>query len=446
MRESSPENILHLVEAARLSKAIGKPDETISHLKAAYKSAQNSEELLEIVELADQLYIHELFKEAATLYEKIADTSLNSEWTQSLFKSYYNAGEIGKALELCQQLRAKYGAIENGSKIEYEIYKEIGNLNQAVAIGTEYLKAFPGDLNMQMDMAHLHYRLGDIEAFKQLLELLEGQFDLKNMSLESCLNLTYLHKIASKPKKALDIMYEARRIHDANADAHLKYFGLFLEVEKQLGKLSDLPQVQIGTAIHLDRAGETNWYIIEKHDDVDPTRKELIQQLIDKTVNDEIILRETPFGPDIGKIIEIQSKYVHAFQEICREFPNRFPTAQGLWAIKLDDSDEIDDSEKFQDLLNFTDRQHEESLQAEEIYKEIPIPIGAFAKLRGRNVLDTWGFLRSEPDLGIRCCIGNLAERTSSPYSMLEAFTTKTRRGYHLAYYAILPGSCRHCR
>ncbi|MDE0688675.1 MAG: tetratricopeptide repeat protein [Candidatus Poribacteria bacterium] len=420
MRESSPENILALVEAARLSKATGKQDEALSHLKEAYKYAQNSEELLEIVELADQLYIHELFKEAATLYEKIADTSLNSEWTQSLFKSYYNAGEIGKAFELCQQLRAKYGAIENGSKIEYEIYKEIGDLNQAVAIGTEYLKAFPGDLNMQMDMAHLHYRLGDIEAFKQLLELLEGQFDLKNMSLESCLNLAYLDKIASKPKKALDIMYEARRIHYANPDMHLKYFGLFLEVEKQLDELSDSPQVQIGTAVCLDRSGETNRHIIEKRDDANPMRNELdvndplAQQLLDKTVDDEIILRETPFGPDIGKIIEIQSKYVHAFQEICREFPNRFPTDQGLWATKLDDSEETDDSEKFQPLLNLIDKQYEASRQTAEIYKETPMPIGAFAELIGRNVLDTWGFLRSEPDLGIRCCIGNLAERNQA--------------------------------
>ena len=97
----------------------------------------------------------------------------------------------------------------------------------------------------------------------------------------------------------------------------------------------------------------------------------LAQQLLGKTVNDEIVvLRDTPFGEDIGKITDIQSKYVHAFQEICREFPNRFPTAQGLWATKLDDSDEIDDSEKFQHLLNLTNKQHEVSLQTEEIYKK----------------------------------------------------------------------------
>ena len=427
MQESSPENILDLIEAARISKATGKQDEALSYLKEAYNYAQDSEEFLEVAELADQLYIHELFKEASVLYEKLADTSLNSEWTQELLKSYYNAGEIGKALQLCQQLRAKYGLIENVSWREYNIYEAIGDLKQAMAIGTEYLKAFPDDLNVQMDVAYFHYRLGNVEEVKHLLE---GQFDLKDLSLQSCINLAYLHKVASKPKSALDIMYETRRMYDANPDVHLQYFHLFLEVEKQLGKLSDAPQVQIGTAVRLDKAGETNWYIIEERDDANPRHNELdvtdplAQQLLGKTANDEIILRETPFGPDIGKIIEIQSKYVYAFQEICREFSGRFPRAQGLWSIKLDDSDEIADAEKSQYLLNLTDRRHEASLQDEEIYKEIPMPIGAFARLIERNVLDTWGFLMSNPDLGIRCCIENFQEKIQA-FAALETSQPK---------------------
>ena len=128
MRESSPENVLDIVEAARISKATGKHDEALSHLKEAYNYGENSEEFLEIAELADQLYSHKLFKEASVLYEKLADTSLNSEWTQWLLKSYYNAGEIGKALEISCQLREKYDLLENVSKIEYDIYEAIGDL------------------------------------------------------------------------------------------------------------------------------------------------------------------------------------------------------------------------------------------------------------------------------------------------------------------------------
>ena len=84
----------------------------------------------------------------------------------------------------------------------------------------------------------------------------------------------------------------------------------------------------------------------------------------------------------------------------------------------------MDDSEKFQHLLNLTDKQHKESRQTEEIYKKIPIPIGTFAELIGRNILDTWHFLMSNPDLGIRCCIGNLEEKTQA-FDLLEASQSK---------------------
>ena len=61
-----------------------------------------------------------------------------------------------------------------------------------------------------------------------------------------------------------------------------------------------------------------------------------------------------------------------------------------------------------------TDKQLGALCQTEEIYKKTPIPIGAFAELRERNVLDTWGFLMSKPDLGIRCCVGDIEERTQA--------------------------------
>ena len=175
--------------------------------------------------------------------------------------------------------------------------------------------------------------------------------------------------------------------------------------------------MQIGTAVCLDKAGETNWHIIEKRDDANPMRNELdvnddlAQQLLGKTVNDEIVLRETPFGTDIGKITDIQSKYTYAYQEICREFPDKFPKDQGLWATKLDDSEDADDSAKFQPLFDLIDKQHDATLQIEEAYKENLPPIGVFMNLTGHNILDTWGLLISNPNLGIRCCIGSPEER-----------------------------------
>ena len=62
MLESSPTNVLNLINAALISSNTGKRDEAISQLKEAYDYARDSEDFLEIIQLAAQLYIHEQFK------------------------------------------------------------------------------------------------------------------------------------------------------------------------------------------------------------------------------------------------------------------------------------------------------------------------------------------------------------------------------------------------
>ncbi|RKU09109.1 hypothetical protein C6502_13840 [Candidatus Poribacteria bacterium] len=414
MRESSPTNILALIDAARISKATGETDEALSLLKEAYDYAKNSDTFKEIVELADELYIYKQFKEAATLYEKFANTSLNSQLTQSLLYSYYHSGEREKTLAICQSLRETSGPLKNISKMEFFIYNEIGDMNQARAVCEVYINAFPDDIEMQIHLAVVHSRSNKLEEVDRLLE---RSFDLENLSLRSCLDLVYLYRIRSKPEKALDIMYETRRMHYDDPEAHLKYVGLFYTVTEQVGELLHTTQVQPGTAVCLESSGETYWYVIEEREDTDVTRKELYveedraKRLLGKVVNDEICIRQTPFGPEIGKITDIKSKYIYAFQESFRAFPKMFPDTPGLWSIKLDDSHETGDSAKFQPLFDFINRQHEASLQIEEMYKENPLPIGAFPNLTGSNVIDTWMFLMSKPDLGVRCSTGDLEEK-----------------------------------
>ena len=420
MRESSPISISNLVDAARISSAIDKHDEARSLLKEAHKYAQDSEPSLDIVELADELYKHEQFKAASTLYAKLADTSQDSELTQWLVKSYYEAGEIGKALEICRELRAKYGVLKDISMIEYWIYEDIGDLNQALEVCEAYLKKFPNDADMQIHLGYVHYRLNNDEAFKRLLE---KSIDLDELSLQSCFNLANLYRVGSKPEKALHIMYAVRRKHYDNEDVHRSYIGLFYQVEKHLNELLNPTQVQSGTAVCLDKSGKTDWYIIVEREDADIARQELpiqhplAQQLLGKNVDDVVQFEQTSFDPKIGKIVGIESKYVFALKESWA-FSERFPDTQGFGPIQLDDSsdgsDDPTDIKDLQPIFDFADKRHEASLRIEEAYKENPLPIGTFTNLTGGTVLDTWGLLISKSDLGIRCCTGNSEEKNQA--------------------------------
>ena len=417
MRESTPKSIPNLVDAACIFSANEKHDEAVSLLKEAYNYVQDGAEFLDIVMLADQLYIHKLFKEAATLYEKLADTSQNSQLTQWLVQSYYNSGEIGKALEICQKLREKYGPLENISEMEVVIYEEIGNMNQAETVCKEYLKKFPNDIDMRIRLSMVLFRSNnEVEVDNVLNSFTDFKtFSfLKDLSLESCFELALLHQMRFQPQKALEIMYEVRRTHFDNPDVHLLYVKNFLSVEKEIPEVLKPTQVEKDTAVKINISDEDYWYIIEEREDADIKRGErdvndpFAQQLLGKEKN--VVVR---IGEKTVKIVDIKSKFSYVFQESLRKYEPLFPTDQGMETVKLDISVEIDDKERFQPMFDRIDQRQEYLDQIEKLYKENNLTIGQFAKLVGSNSLDTWGSLMGIPKLGIRCSIRDIEERSN---------------------------------
>ena len=437
LQESSPTNILNFINAAQISNGTDKREEAISFLKKGYEIAKNCEASIEIVELADELFDHRQFIEAATLYEKLADTSQNSQLTVGVLASYYNAGEIGKVLEICQELRKKYGPLENISEREVMIYEEIGDMNQAEAVCQAYLDKFPNDIDMRIRLGLVYYRSNKTEEIDSILDSFSAfkHFSfLENLSLEACVQLAFLHQIRSQPEKALQVMYETRRTHYKNPDAHLKYIGLFYQVEKRIHDVLNPDQVQFDTAVQIDSSDQLVWYVIVDRDDVDITRGErdindtFVKQLLNKKVGNKVNYGETLFGiTKIGKITAIKSKYIYALQESFEKYPELFPGDQGLGSITLDESsDDLTDnasnktdSTNIQPILEFTNKQREASLQIENVYKEHQPPIGVFMNWTGRNVLEVWSLLINKPDLGIRCCLGSAEER-SQALALLE--------------------------
>lgn len=418
MRESTPMSVPNLVDAARIYSANEKRDEAIALLKEAYNYVQDGADFLDIVMLADQLYIHKLFKEAATLYEKLADTSQNSQLTQRLVQSYYNSGEIGKTLEICQRLREKYGPLENISEMEVVIYEEIDNMSQAETVCKDYLKKFSNDIGMRIRLGMILFRCNkEEEEIDNVLESFPDSQNysfLENLSLEVCVQFVQLHQIRLQPEKALKIMYEVRRTHFDKPDAHLRYIGTFFLVEGEIPEVLNPTQVQKDTAVKINISDEGYWYIIEERENADIKRDErdvndfFAQQILGKEKNVEVRI-----GEKTVKIVDIKSKFSYAFQESLRKYEPLFPTDQGMERVKIETSGAINDKERFKPVTNRIDQQQEHFDQIEKLYKEENITIGCFSNLVGSNSLDTWGPLMSTPDLGIRCSIGDIEERSS---------------------------------
>ena len=422
MRESTPKSIPYLVDAACIFSANENRDKAISLLKEAYNYVQDGAEFLDIVMLAAQLYIHELFKEAATLYEKLADTSQNSQLTQCLAHSYYKSGEFGKALKICQKLREKYGPLENISVMEVAIYEEIGDMNQAEEVCKEYLSEFPTDYDMQIRLGMILIRSSKETEVDNVLDSFTEIQDfsyLNALSLEECFELALLHQMRFQPEKALKIMYEARRTNFNNPSAHRLYVQTFSSVSNEIPEMLNPSQVDKDTAVKVNNSDEDYWYIIEEREDADIKHYEynvnhqFAKQLIGKNKNDEVNFGEKMFGQKTGKIVDIKSKYVHAYQETLKEYPHLFPLDQDMDNMKIDDSDEIDDKKRFEKMFELINKRQDEINKIEKLYKEQNLTIGTFTRFVGSNSLDTWGNLMGKPELGIRCRIGALEERSS---------------------------------
>ncbi len=420
MRESTPKSIPNLVDAACIFSADQKRDEAISLLKEAYDYVQDGEEFLYIVELADQLYSHKQFKEAATLYEKFADTSQNSQVTQWLVQSYYNSGEIAKALKICQKLREEYGPLENITEMEVAIYEEIADMEQAESVCKEYLQIFSDDIDMQIRHGLIllrSYKGSEVNSILDSFSDFKEFTFLNNLSIEACFQLTQLFQMRSQPEKALKIMYEVRRTHYDKTDAHLFYVTVFSSVAKQIHEMLNPTQVEKDTAVEINTSDDAYLYIIEEREDADIKRDErdvnddFALQLIGKNKNDEVSFGEKMSGPKTGQIVDIKSKYVHAYQETLKKYPHLFPLDQSMDNMKIDDSDDIDDKKRFKKMFELIDRRQEEINKIEKLYKETNITIGGFTRLVDSNSLDTWGTLMGNSDLGIRCNIGDVEER-----------------------------------
>lgn len=416
LQSKDPANISYLVDAARIAAVAGERNEALSLLTKAKSHISGSTTYRQLLEIADEFYAIKEFEEAAHTYERIVDKTLDTPLSRKLLNSYYRAGELNKALEICQNLQKKYGALEYVSEIESAIYEEIGDLAKAKEVCETYLGSFPDDFSMKLRLAVINLRSNDLN---ELDKFLDSPFDIQHLSLEYGLQIAGLLVARNRYRRAFETIYEVRRKFYSNAEAHLKYMGFFLEREKDACDWLNITKVGVDTAVCIEEDSRgREWYIIEDRKDADASRREydlnhpLVKRMLGKTVGDDVVTVDSPYSKVIGKIIEIKSKYVYAFQESLSSFEKLFPDATGAWKVRVGIPEKEGVlPEGFETIFDVISRQHERALKVEQYYREGKLTIGAFANLVGRSVLDVWGGLINTSDPGVICCIGSTEER-----------------------------------
>jgi len=230
----------------------------------------------------------------------------------------------------------------------------------------------------------------------------------------------HIARLRASLGKGADALAEAHQIWKENpnsAPVALGYFSTFLMVEKD-GILDAATVVGNG---YFYRLIPSEGQAIEKS--VDFNTEDLLelfpekvdfytQRIWGKSVGYEFI-QEKLQGDIVWRIDEIKHPYLHAFHEICQTYETRFPTAGGLWALRVE-------NDKIESLLSLIQRKAEwdNTLFGEILDKNMPLEVAS--GLSKKNIFDVYDLVRSRAGM-IITCVGTKEERQSA-MALVESY------------------------
>ncbi|GAG26243.1 unnamed protein product, partial [marine sediment metagenome] len=250
-------------------------------------------------------------------------------------------------------------------------------------------------------------------------EILEEIEIINNLSLEQNVFISSLCIQTGMYEKALYLLYESRRKYYNQSNAHLQYIGLFLIKGKYLNNIfKKLKNDRVGenTAVLIETVQEnieTRWFIIENRQKIEKKFGEInledsfTKKIIGRKIGDTFDIKKNDVLIKKYKIVKIENKYIHAYNESISEFENMFPEAKGLFKINIGTpkTKEAFDS-GIQKILEINETYKNQVEEIEKLYKNKGMSIGCFAQLIGRDIYDVWSVLTNKKDLGITCCFG----------------------------------------
>ena len=394
-----PESVFTLIQKIRWQKYIGFEESIPTLVEQAKAALASKTSTFAQIYLADFLYALNYYRDAAEIYEKLVNKTLNTALSQRLLRAYYFAGNYRDALKLCQQQLDKYGPLPNVSEMAAYIYDDTGDIDSAQQICENYLNIFPDDVAMQLRLAAMHYAT---EEYGQLDQFLDSRPSTESLNLAALKKLAQLYKVRDQIGSFLEVIYEMRHRFYDDGQVHAFYQISYLEATKIQPRLQNFETVIDGCGVFIrNEFGKEQWYIIENRPDADFSKHELnfsqllYQSLIGRSIEDEIVQADDQFGRNSLNILAITDKYFAAGKQSFSVLENQ-PNIKNfrMVAIPMDGDQPSDDwiQQFIEGLQKLQNRFN--SIKSKYISGEFPF--GAFAILVNRNPIELWQILAFE--------------------------------------------------
>ncbi|MBD2180337.1 hypothetical protein H6S82_01720 [Planktothrix sp. FACHB-1355] len=401
LMNEDPESVANQILQIRFKRNTAPEENVQEFIEQAKASLLANPSYPDQITLADLLYSLKYYRDAAEVYEQFVDKTLNTCLTGRLLSAYYYAGNYRAALEICRQLLAQYGALEYVSEMAAFLYENIGNLDASRQVSLDYLCRFPNDIVMQLRLAIVNYLTGNME---ELDRFLDSNPSIECLSIDTCMMLARFLKIRGRMNYFFEIIYETRKRFYNQGKIHAFYVISYMEGRKIKPNISEIQSVENGCGVLLkDKFGIQKWYIIDNRPDAELAQYELnesqplYQELMGKTLGDEVIIVEDSFGKDAFTIVAIQNKYLAASNQSFRLLET-LPDIQGFRVAYIQSTAEGIDPEWLKKLDNMLQLEKNNFNKFDSDYQEGKIPFGTFAILFNKNPIELWEILVGKPE------------------------------------------------
>jgi tetratricopeptide (TPR) repeat protein len=393
----------------------GNFDQAVSSAHLAVEAAGVPRAARYRVLLGDILYRASRFDDAADAYALVPVPLDDSPESRRRLIALFNAGRLGKALQVAQGVRNGRTAIPDFSEIEALIYERTGDLDSANRLRTELSKAGVSSGRQKLKMAINHFRRGVKEEASRLT--LEVSLASIAEDSESIRDAAMLRTVLGLPE-ALVFAFRLLQEEPNNPDVHLFYINTFFrreEVDKSLFH----PETVISDCVVTLRHGteKQTLTVIDGESDTTKdwlsTEHGLAKQMLGRRAGDKFRFPEGEISEAEYEIQGVQSKYVRAFQDCMGRFNERFPAHYGLTRVEV----ENDDLTKIVLMLEHQRARAELILN---FYRSGQIPACAAARLFGKSDVEMFRALVEDRQIKVLSYFGTL-DRMGREESALSA-------------------------
>lgn len=385
-------------------KRRGQLDNALGTLAAACDVAPPHRKAAIRLDIADVHYRRREYGQAASIFTEIVETDRENPFIGRHVVSLFHAGKLREALELSRRVRGTGAAVPVVTEVEAAILEDLGALDRAGELYRELATVEPEKASHWVGALWAFIRRSESEAARDWLARIPRATVASDP--DALIALAQARLILNEPG-ALEDAFEARRLAPNNPNIHLAYVGILLNREEQEQSLLTVSTAAPETVVQLERNTERTTLTLTDQEDARLDHGEvnvdsdLGKQLLGRKRGDRIRLGG---GTDEYEIVEIQSKYVAAFQQTLLMFPVWFPSNRDLQRIEVPEND-------VSQVLALVDARHQLISQAMELYRTRSMPLGTMARLIGRSTIELWQGLVGLQDQQLHAASAQLADR-----------------------------------